>query len=61
MKSLAKRACFSEESARVIKVYKVEVTSLTLERSDLQAQVRHLTEDAVKYKSDLKHTSTAKS
>ena len=61
MKRLAKRACFFEGSARAVEAYKVEVASLTSERADLRAQVRHLTEDAVNYKSDLKHTSTAKS
>ena len=61
MKSLAKRACFSEGSVRAVEVYKAEVASLTSKRADLQDQVRRLTEDAVKYKSDLKHTSTAKS
>ena len=61
VKSLMKRACFSKGSARVIKAYKVKVASLTSERADLRAQMRHLTEDAVKYKSDLNHTSTAKS
>ena len=61
MKSLAKRACFSEGSARAVKAYKAKVASLTSERADLLAQVRHLTEDVVKYKSELKHTLTAKS
>ena len=35
MKSLAKRACFSEGSARAVEVYKAEVTFLTSERADL--------------------------
>ena len=47
MKSLAKRACFSEGSARAVEEYKDEVASLTLERADLRAHVRHLIEDAV--------------
>ena len=46
MKSLAKRVCFSERSVMAVEAYKAKVASLT--------------EDAVKYKSDLKHTSTAK-
>ena len=61
MKSLEKRAYFSKGFIRAVEVYKAEVTSLALERADLRAQVRHLTEDAVKCKSDLKHTLTAKS
>ena len=43
MKSLANRACFSEGSARAVEAYKAKVASLTSERSDLRAQVRHLT------------------
>ena len=61
VKSLVKRACFSEGSIRVVEVYKSEVTSLTSERADLRAQVRHLIEDAMKHRSDLKHTSTTNS
>ena len=61
MKSLEKRACFSEGSVKVVEAYKFKVASLTSKRADLRAQVRHLTEEVVKYKSNLKHTSTAKS
>ena len=61
VKSLAKRACFFEGSVRAVEAYKAEVASLTLERANLRAQVRRLTEDAVKHGSDLKHTSTVKS
>ena len=61
MKSLAKRACFSEGSTRAAEAYRAEVASLTTERADLRAQVRHLIEDAGKHRSDLMHTSTVKS
>ena len=60
MKSLAKMACFSEGSVRAVEAYKAKFASLTSKCASLRAQVRHLTEDAVKYKSDLKHTSTTK-
>ena len=59
MKSLVKRACLSKGSAREVEAYKAEVASLTSERGDLRAQVQHLSEDAVKHRSDLKHTLTA--
>ena len=36
MKSLAKRACFSEGFTRALEAYKAEVASLTSERDDLQ-------------------------
>ena len=61
VKSLAKKACFFKGSVRAVEEYKTEVASLTSERADLGAQVRRLTEDAVKQKSNLKHTSTEKS
>ena len=61
MKSLAKRACLSEGSARAAKEYKAEVASLTSERVDLQAQVQHMSEDVAMHRSDLKHTLTVKS
>ena len=60
MKSLARRANFSEGSARAVKAYKAKVASLTSEKADLRARVQRLTEDAVKYESDLKHTTTVK-
>ena len=61
VKILVKRACFVEGFVRAVEAYKAKVASLTSERVDLRAQVRHLTEDVVKYKFDLKHTSTVKS
>ena len=61
MKSLAKRACLSKESARAAEVYKAKVASLTSERADLRTQVQHLSEDVVMHRSDLKHTLTMKS
>ena len=61
MKSLARRACLFEGSAMAVEVYKVEVASLTSERADLRAQMQHLSEDAVKHRSDLKHTLTVRS
>ena len=50
----------NEGSARAAKAYKDKVTSLTSERADLGARIQSLTEDVVKHKSDLRHTSTAK-
>ena len=61
MKSLAKRACLSEGSARAAEAYKAEVASLTSGRPDLQAQLQHLSEDVAMHRSDLKHTLTTKS
>ena len=61
VKSMEKRACFSEGSIRAMEAYKAKVASLTSKRADLRSQVRRLTEDVVKHKSNLKHTSTTKS
>ena len=60
MKSLARRASFAEGSAKAVKAYKAKVASLTFEKADLQARMQQLTEDVVKYESDLKHTTIAK-
>ena len=61
MKSLAKRACLYEGSARAAEAYKAEVASLTSERANLRAQVQHISEDVAMHRSNLKHTLTTKS
>ena len=60
MKGLARRASLTESSAKTAKSYKAKVASLTSERASLQAQIRQLTEEFVKHRSDLKHASTAR-
>ena len=60
MKSLVRRASFAKGFARAAKAYKAKVTSLTSKKADLRARMQSLAEDAVKYESDLKHTTTAK-
>ena len=42
------------------RAYKAKVASLTSERAELGARMQSLTDDVLGYKSDLKHTSTAK-
>ena len=59
-KGLARRASLTEGSARAAKSYKAKVTSLTSERAGLQAQIRELTEELVKHRSDLKHASVVR-
>ena len=59
-KGLARRASLTEGSTKELKAYKARVASLTFERADLQAQIRDLTEELVKHRSDLKHASTAR-
>ena len=43
-----------------MKSYKAKVSFLTSERADLQAQIRDLTEELMKHRSDLKYASTAR-
>ena len=59
-KGLARRASLIEGSARAAKSYKAKVASLTFERAGLQAQIRELTEELVKHRSNLKHASVAR-
>ena len=59
-KGLARRASLTEGFARAAKSYKAKVASLTSERAGLRAQIRDLTEELVKHRSDLKHAPTAR-
>ena len=57
---MARRASLTEGSIRAVKAYKAKVGSLTSERVGLRAQIRDMTEELVKHKSDLKHALTAR-
>ena len=59
-KGLARRASLTEGSSRAAKSYKAKVSSLTSEMVGLQAQIRKLTEELVKHRSNLKHTLVAR-
>ena len=50
----------TESFTKAAKAYKAKVASLTSKRAELQARIQSLIEEVVGYKSDLKHTSTAK-
>ena len=58
MKSLAKRASLNEGRAKAARAYKAKVASLTSERAELRAWMQNMMEEALKLKSDLRHTST---
>ena len=58
LKSLAKRASLNKGHAKAARAYKAKVASLTFEQAELRAQMQNMTEEAVKLKSDLRHTST---
>ena len=57
---MAKRACLTKGSSRAAKSYKAKVASLIFERVGLRAQIKDLTEELVKHRSDLKHASVAR-
>ena len=59
-KSLARRASLTEGSTRAVKSYKAKVSSFTSERAGLRAQIRDLTEELMKHRSDLKHALTVR-
>ena len=60
LKGLAKKAKLNEGHAKAARAYKARVASLTSERAELRGQVERMTEEAVKLKSDLKHTTSGR-
>ena len=60
LKGLAKRARLNEGHVKAAKVYKARVDALVSERAELRDRVQNMAEEAVKLKSDLKHTVTAR-
>ena len=59
-KGLVRRVSLTEGSDKAEKSYKAKVASLTSERAGLQAQIRELTEELMKHRSNLKHASMAR-
>ena len=60
LKSLAQKAKLNEGHVKAALVYKARVASLTSKWTELQDRVQRMTEEAVKLKSDLKHTMSAR-
>ena len=60
LKSLAKRANLNEGRAKAARAYKAKVASLTSERAEPRARMQSMAEEAVKLKSDLRHTLMAR-
>ena len=60
LKSLAKKAKLNEGHAKTARVYKARVSSLTSEGTELRDQLQRMAEEAMKLKSDLKHTTSAR-
>ena len=61
LKSLAKKANLNEGRAKAARVYKARVASLSSEWIELRDRVQRMTKEAVKLKSNLKHTASAHS
>ena len=59
LKGFAKKAKLNESHAKAARAYKARVASLTSERAVLRGRVQRMTEEVVKLKSDLKHTTSA--
>ena len=60
LKCLAKKANLNEGHVKAARVYKARVASLTSERAKLPDRVQSMTEEAVKLKSNLRHTLSAR-
>ena len=60
LKGLAKKAKLNERHVKATRVYKARMASLTSERAELQDRVQRMAKEAVKLKSDLKHTMLAR-
>ena len=58
LKSLAKRPRLNEGHVKAARVYKARVVGLTSKRAVLRDRMQNMMEEAVKLKSDLRHTST---
>ena len=58
LKGLARKAKLNESHAKAARAYKARVASLTSKRDELRGLVQHMAEEAVKHKSDLKHTTS---
>ena len=59
LKSLARRARLNKGHVKAARVYKARVTTLVSERAKLRDLVQNMTEEAVKVKSNLRHTMKA--
>ena len=59
LKSLEKRARLNEGHVKAAGAYKARMASLTSERAELRARMQNMMEEAMKLKSDMRHTSMA--
>ena len=57
LKSLEKRARLNEGHVKVARACKARVAALTSERAELRDQMQNMTKEAMKLRSDLRHTT----
>ena len=57
LKILAKRARLNEGHVKFARAYKARVAALTSERDELRDRMQNMTEEDVKLRSDLRHTT----
>ena len=60
LKGLADKAKLNEKHVKIARIYKTKAASLTSERTELQELAQRMTEEVVRLKSDLKHTTLAR-
>ena len=60
LKGLADKAKLNEKHVKIARIYKAKVASLTSERAGLQERAQLMAEEIERLKSDLKHTSSAR-
>ena len=60
LKGLAEKAKLNEKHVRIARIYKENVASLSSERDELLERAQHMTEEAERLKSDLRHTTSAR-
>ena len=60
LKGLAEKAKLNEKHVKIARIYKAKAASLTSERTELQERTQLMNEEVERFKSDLKHTSSAR-
>ena len=60
LKGLVDKAKLNEKHVKIARIYKAKVASLTSERVGLQERAQLMAEEIERLKSDLKHTSSAR-
>ena len=59
LKSLEKRARLNEGHVKAARAFKARVAALTSELAELRDRMQNMTEEVVKLRSDLRHTTMA--